>query len=267
MKTTTIRQFFFGLMALSLSTWASGADVYTYDKLNRLTKILYSNGASVTYDLDPAGNILAITNVPGPTLTAQTISFGASPTITVGGTGIVSATANPSGLAVTFRNVDTSACTMATNGVFGQVVVTGVAPKPCTIGASQAGDAVYASAPEVLQSFSIAPANLTTPSAPAITSVVAGPGRITINFTPPTSTGGAAIASYTATCTAAGKTKSATGPGTATSLVVGGLTGGVSYTCTLTAYNGTYNSTASTTAPTIPARAVDLTPILMLLLD
>ena len=264
MKITTIRQFLFGLMALSLSTWASGADVYTYDKLNRLTKIVYSNGASVTYDLDPAGNILAITNVPGPTLTAQTISFVTVPTVQVGQSGMISATAS-SGLDVSLSTTTTGICSVTANGHVNQATVTGNSIGICSIAANQAGNGVFAPAPELPQYLSITG---TAPSAPTITSMVAGPGRITINFTPPTSTGGAAIASYTATCTAANSPpKSATGAGTASSLVVSGLTGGVSYTCSVTAYNGTYNSTASATASKTPGRATDLTPILMLLLD
>lgn len=265
MKTITIKQFFFGLMALCLCPWVSAVG-YTYDKLNRLTYVDYGGGKTITYSYDTAGNMLSVVKTSSGTLTAQTVSFGAPPSISVGSTGIVSATAS-SGLAVTFRDATPSACGMASNGVFGQVVVTGLAPNAsCAIGASQAGNGVYAPAPEVLQVFTIAPATLTPPSAPTITSVVAGPGRVTINFTPPTSTGGAAIVSYTATCTAVGKpTKSATGTGSP--LVVSGLVGGVSYTCSLTASNGTYTSAASATASTTPARAVDLTPILMLLLD
>ncbi len=258
-------QLFLAVMALGLCAMANGADIYTYDKLNRLTQVQYGNGASVAYGLDSAGNILTITNVSAPTLAAQTVSFGAAPSIKVGGTGVVSATAT-SGLAVTFRAATPGVCSLASNGVDGQMVVSGVTASLCSVGASQAGNGVYAPAPEVLQVFSIAPANLTPPSAPSITSVVAGSGRITVNFTAPTSNGGAAIASYTATCTAPDKpTKTATGA--SLQLVVTGLTGGVLYTCFMTASNGFFASAVSATASTTPGPAPNLAPILMLLLD
>ena len=108
--------------------------------------------------------------------------------------------------------------------------------------------------------------NVTNPSPPTITSITAGPGRATINFTPPANNGGAPIASYTASCAAVGQTtRTATGAGSP--ITVSGLAGGVSYTCSLTASNGTYSSASSASTAVTPVRSADITPILMLLLD
>ncbi len=59
MNIISIKQLLCALMALCLSVWAS-ADTYTYDKLNRLTAISFSNGGGQAYTYDPAGNILSI---------------------------------------------------------------------------------------------------------------------------------------------------------------------------------------------------------------
>lgn len=74
------------------------------------------------------------------------------------------------------------------------------------------------------------------PGAPTITSAVPGVRRATLTFSPPTDTGGTAVVSYTATCTAAGQpTRTATGAGSP--LVMSPLIAGVAYSCTVTATN------------------------------
>ena len=234
----------------------------------KLTKL--SPNTSYSYQVvsvDPAGNKTTgavQTFTTNTSKTSQIISFAIVPTLRVGQSGIISATAS-SGLDVTLLSGTPSVCSVATNGQANQVNVTGVAVGSCGIVASQAGDVTFASAADVTQYINIQAA-ATAPSAPTITSVVAGSGRITINFDPPLSNGGASISSYTATCSAANQSpRSATGTGT--KIVVGGLVGGVSYSCMLTASNGSYSSVASAPAATTPAKAVDLTPMLMLLLD
>jgi len=79
---------------------------------------------------------------------SQTITFGTAPSITVGGTGTVSATTT-SGLAVTLASTTTGICTISGN------TVTGVAAGTCTIAADQAGNANYAAATQVTQSFAV----------------------------------------------------------------------------------------------------------------
>lgn len=260
MRCTTVKHLFLVSVALCLTQWAS-AENYTYDQLNRLTKVDYGGGKSITYSYDPAGNIASIVKVGSSSLLTQTISFGAAPSVAVGGTGTVRATAS-SGLNVTFSvTPGNGKCILSGSTTGTSTTVTGVAAGLCTVYADQNGGSGFNVAAQVSQSFSI---TAIAPSAPVITSVVSGPGRVTINFNPPSSTGGAPIVSYTATCAAAGRTSRST-TGTGSPLVVSGLTGGVGYACALTASNGTYTSAASAT---VTARtAVDLTPILMLLLD
>lgn len=55
-------------LALALAS-ASAATQYTYDDLNRLTKVQYDDGRSISYAYDPAGNLLSVskagTVIPG----------------------------------------------------------------------------------------------------------------------------------------------------------------------------------------------------------
>lgn len=78
---------------------------------------------------------------------------------------------------------------------------------------------------------------LTVPGAPS--GVVATPGNLTANiaFTAPASNGGSVILSYTATCVAAGVSK--TGINTGSPITVTGLTNETTYTCTVSARNAT----------------------------
>ena len=191
----------------------------------------------------------------------QTIAFATvQPAVTVGGTGTVSATAS-SGLTVTLTSLTAPICTVSGS------TVTGIAAGICTIAANQAGNSTYAAAPQATLSFSIA-ASSVPPGPPTITSIKAGSGSATIDFSPPGNTGGSPISSYTATCTASGQT-TRTATGSASPLTVRNLTGGVVYQCSLTATNGGgFSSVASAAMPvTATAKKNSLTPILMLLLD
>lgn len=194
-----------------------------------------------------------------PELTSQTVQFGATPSLVVGGSATVSATAS-SGLPVSFSAATSSAgiCALSNS------TVTGLGVGLCTIYGDQAGNSTYSAAPQRVMSFTVQAAVVSAPSAPTNVAAVAGPGRTTLTFSPPASTGGAAIVSYTATCTASGQT-TRTATGTSSPLVVSGLTPGIAYSCSVTANNGTYSSPASTTVMTTVNKAVDLTPILMLL--
>jgi len=88
------------------------------------------------------------------------------------------------------------------------------------------------------------------PTAPTIGTVTAtGPGQVTVAFTAPASNGGAAITGYTVTSSPGGITAS----GTASPIVVSGLTGGTSYTFTVTARNsvGVSSPSAASSAVTV----------------
>jgi hypothetical protein len=191
---------------------------------------------------------------------ATTITFGAMPVVTVGGTGTgtVSATST-SGLPVTFSSLTTPVCTVSGS------TVTGIAAGICTLAANQSGNGTYAAAPQATLSFSIA-ASIVPPGPPTITSIKAGSGSATLNFSAPGNTGGSPISSYMASCTATGRT-TRTATGTSSPISVGNLTGGVIYQCTLTATNGGGLSSAASAAMPVTAKKNSITPILMLLLD
>jgi hypothetical protein len=103
------------------------------------------------------------------------------------------------------------------------------------------------------------------PGAPTGVSVTAGVGSASVSFTPPANAVSTGVNSYTATCTAAGQT-TRTASGSASPIAVTGLTASVTYSCTVAASNATTTGAASS-AVSVQPRAVDLTPILMLLLD
>jgi titin len=101
--------------------------------------------------------------------------------------------------------------------------------------------------------------------APTSVSTAAAPGGIRVSFVAPVNTG-AGITGYTATCSASGQTTK-TATGSTSPITVGGLTFGVTYSCTVTANTAYGSSSASSVATASPGKTVDLTPILMLLLD
>ncbi len=86
---------------------------------------------------------------------AQTITFGALSNASLSASPVtVSATAS-SGLTVSFASTTTGICTVSGTSV--TLLQTGT----CSITASQAGDGNWAAAPDVAQSFTVTPANLT----------------------------------------------------------------------------------------------------------
>jgi YD repeat-containing protein len=109
----------------------------------------------------------------------------------------------------------------------------------------------------------------TAPGAPTAVSATAGNASITVNFGAPASNGNATITGYTAVCTSSngGVSGSNTGGASATSIQVSGLTSGKIYTCTVTASNSVGPGPESAPSNTVTPKRVDLTPILMLLLD
>jgi YVTN family beta-propeller protein len=93
------------------------------------------------------------------------------------------------------------------------------------------------------------------PGAPSVTGVTRGNASVSVAFAPPSSNGGAAITGYTATCGNQSQT------GTATPIVVTGLTNGTPVTCTVFATNvigdGAPSApSASVTPMTVPGAPV-----------
>src|SRR5262245_38614441 len=108
--------------------------------------------------------------------------------------------------------------------------------------ASCVGEVLVGAAPKV------------APDAPTISSVSPASGQVTISFT--FSTVSAKAPSYTATCTATGAAD-ATQSGTASPLIVTGMTNGTQYSCTVVASNAAGDSPASNALSVTPAGAPD----------
>lgn len=76
-------------LALLLATLQTFAQTYTYDSNNRLTKVVYGNGTTITYSFDALGN-RTVKKVTGATAETFTITVAVSPTgsgtVTGGGT-------------------------------------------------------------------------------------------------------------------------------------------------------------------------------------
>ena len=63
-----------GLLFLLCAT-AFAATSYTYDELNRLTKVVYDDGRSISYSYDAAGNLLTTRHDAGLGWCGQTLDF------------------------------------------------------------------------------------------------------------------------------------------------------------------------------------------------
>jgi hypothetical protein len=95
---------------------------------------------------------------------------------------------------------------------------------------------------------------VTVSGAPTISTATAGNGQAILSFTAPDNTGGAAISTYTGSCTAGAATlqaSAATSP-----IIVTGLTNGTPYTCSVTASNSAGTSTSSTSVTVLPLAPV-----------
>jgi hypothetical protein len=106
-----------------------------------------------------------------------------------------------------------------------------------------------------LPSPASAPLVIGLPDAPAQPAVAVGSTQLTLTFAAPADHG-VAITGYTATCTSndGGVLGTVSGPASALTLAVSGLTNGKTYTCTVTATNAAGSSAPSpATAAAIPA--------------
>jgi uncharacterized protein (TIGR03437 family) len=161
------------------ATFPNGASAVT-NAQGIATVNVNANGTAGTYTVTAttAGipGTFTLTN-SGSSLTAQTIAFGALGGQSYGAAAFgISATAT-SGLAVSFASTTSPVCTAS------GAVVTIVAAGLCSITASQAGNASYSAAPNVIQSFMVSKATLIVtaqnatiayPAAPAFSANITG---------------------------------------------------------------------------------------------
>lgn len=95
----------------------------------------------------------------------------------------------------------------------------------------------------------------TIPGAPTIGATIPGDGRGSVSFTAPTSNGGSAIVSFTATCGGLSAT------GFASPITVTGLANDISVACSVIATNGVGAGPASANAAVTPSASAPLTPV------
>ena len=99
-------------------------------------------------------------------------------------------------------------------------------------------------------------APLSVPGAPTIGTASKGNAQATVTFTAPSNNGGSTITGYTVTSNPGGITAS----GTASPIIVTGLTNGTAYTFTVTATNTTGTGTASSASNSVTPSTVPGTP-------
>jgi hypothetical protein len=203
--------------------------------------ILANQAGNNVYSAAPqVGQIVAVNNP-----VSQTISFGAIAPQHVGGTLTVSATAS-SGLPVTFSVVPNGNCSVSGN------VVTFLNAGNCGVLANQAGNNVYAAAPQVgqivvvnnavAQTISFSPISAQTVGTPLTLSATASSG-LAVSF----------ASSTTGVCTVTGNTASFAATGTCT--IVASQAG-----------NGTYSaatpvSQSFTVNPALQSQTITFNPI------
>jgi hypothetical protein len=187
----------------------------------------------LTYKLQAEGapTALDLTNVPtGIQRTGITMRVGATALFKAGPVDVTSAAS------YTVRSGTSAVIRAAANGI-----VTTIG------GGTDWLDVTYLGLKTSME-ISVAPSS--SFDAPTLTSAVAGAARITVNFVVPVSSGGSTITSYTASCNATGQT-TLTASGTASPIVIRGLTVGVAYTCSVTANYSAGGSAVSTASPPI----------------
>ena len=164
------------------------------------------------------------------------------------------ASVNNDDVGVTYESDTPSTCTVVE--ATGSVTVSDENLGTCSITASAEGDAVYSAATPVTRAFQVVE---TVPDAPTIVPESFGDGEVTLEFSPPSFTGGAAITGYQAVATADGGGAPVVEACETTSpCVVTGLTNGVSYTVTLAAVNSVgVGALSEPSGAVVPAAAPD----------
>jgi|GEM_PF-265150 len=210
-----------------------------------------TNGTAYTCTVtatNTGGTSAASSSSASVTPTAAVTAPGA-PTVTSVAAGATQVTVNftnstSGGTAASF----TATCgTKTATGSASPLVVTGLTngtAYTCSVTATNTGGTSAAST----SSASVTPtAAVTAPGVPTSVVATAGAGQISVAFT--ASSSGGTAASFTATCGA----KTATG--SASPLVVTGLTNGTAYTCTVTATNTGGTSAASSSSTSVTPTA------------
>ena len=208
-------------------------------------------------DFNPAAQVTQVIQVGALN---QTITFPQPANSSYGAASVLMTATASSGLAVSYAagpgttgfGTAGAACVVSPLGA-----VTIVDVGTCEVIASQVGNAQYAAASDVTRAFTIAPS---VPGAPHITSLSAGDQSVTVGFTPPSFTGGAAITAYEVTAVPIGGgttvVTSACSPSvTPLACTITGLVNGTAYTIKVAAINVAGTGPQATAAQSITAAA------------
>ncbi|MEP7154135.1 MAG: fibronectin type III domain-containing protein [Betaproteobacteria bacterium] len=169
-------------------------------------------------------------------------TFAIDPATASGGSG------NP----VVYSSLTTGICTVS------GTTVTMKSAGDCTLAANQAGNANYSVA---IQATRVVVLSAGEPDAPVITAAIGGDLRATVVFTPPANPG-SPITGYTVTCSLGGGTPKV-GTGTASPIVVTGLSNGPPWSCNMTATNAIGTSVTSNGVGVNPiTSAVPIAPVM-----
>ena len=173
---------------------------------------------------------------------SQTISVTstAPAAATVGGTSYAPTATATSGLAVavTVDATASSVCSITAGAV--SFTATGT----CTLDFNQSGNANFAAAPQVQQSFAVV-GSATVPGAPTIGSAVAGDAQATVNWSAPADTGGASLTGYVITPYVGTTAQTPVHVGVVLTDLVTGLVNRTTYTFTVSATDSVGTGTPS----------------------
>lgn len=134
--------------------------------------------------------------------------------------------------------------------------LTGGTSYTCSVQAQNAGGLSVIPSCQI-ESCIATPTDSTTPSAPLALTATPSYLQISLAFNPPSSTGGAVITGYQASCTSSsGGASSGQVTGASSPLVVTGLTGGAEYSCSVVAQNVNGDGAAATTVTASPLSPV-----------
>jgi hypothetical protein len=214
--------------------------------------VSFTGAGTCTLDANQAGNatyaaapqVTQSFTVSAAAKTPQTVSFtSTAPTsATVGGATYTPTATATSGLPVTITVATASASVCSISA--GVVSFTGAGT--CTLDANQAGNATYAAAPQVTQSFTVSSAVTgKVPGAPTHVVATAGNASAKLTWKAPASNGGSAITGYLITPYLWGRAQKAIKVGNVTSFTVTGLYNWNLYNFTVAAINGVGTGSAS----------------------
>ncbi len=165
-----------------------------------------------------------------------------------------------SGAQVNVTSSSPGVCTVGNSPVYSSptttITITKVSAGTCVLLANQDASGIYSTAAQVTRAFDIRAA-ATVPIAPQITSVVAGNGKLTVNFNPPSRDGGSAITNYAFSSDGGATFVTLNPAATSSPIEITGLSNGQTYQIQLKAINAqgsgaATGSSSGTPAPSAP---------------